>query len=148
VPEWLNLAIALITQFEGWSSDPYQDPVGTWTIGYGFTGPDIGPKTAPMTKEAAISRLNALLGALNARLDVECKEPLTDHQRAACLSLAYNIGMGAFSRSNLLKYLNDGAYGAAASQFSLFTWSKGLQLPGLVKRREAEIACFNTPDQV
>jgi len=141
----INLAISLIEAFEGWSSEPYKDPTGTWTIGYGFTE-GVGPKTPAITKEAAVGRLNAILGHLNSMLDIECKEPLTDHQRAACLSLTYNIGMGEFGRSTLLKYLNDGAYGAASAQFSMFTHSKGITLPGLVKRRAAEQACFNTKD--
>lgn len=146
MPNWLTLAITLMEGWEGFSSLPYRDVTGTWTIGYGFTGPDIGPKTLPMTKEAAVGLLNDKLGHLNSMLDIECREPLTDHQRAACLSLAYNIGMGEFGRSTLLKYLNDGAYGAACAQFSLFHFSKGISVGGLVKRRAAEQECFNTKD--
>lgn len=145
----INLAISLIEAFEGWSSEPYKDPTGTWTIGYGFTSLEkqaITCKTSPLTQAMALQELKRLLLLLKQRLNVECMEPLTNHQEAACLSLAYNIGMGEFGRSTLLKYLNDGAYGAASAQFSMFTHSKGITLPGLVKRRAAEQACFNTKD--
>jgi GH24 family phage-related lysozyme (muramidase) len=54
--------------------------------------------------------------------------------------------MGRFGQSELLKYLNDGAYGAACSQFGQFTYSKGLQIKGLVNRRAAEMVCFNQVD--
>lgn len=142
----INLATALITQFEGFEEGPYQDPTGTWTIGYGFTGPWVNRATPAMSKEQAITYLSNLLEGIDQRLNGMCFEPLTDHQRAACLSLSYNIGLGSFSQSTLLKYLNDGAYGAASSQFGLYTWSRGVQLAGLVKRREAEKECFNTAD--
>jgi lysozyme len=145
----IQLATDLLTQFEGYSSTPYKDVTGTWTIGYGFTrlnNKAITSNTPLLDKAMALNELISRLGRLNNQLDVECKEPLTHHQRAACLSLAYNIGMGEFARSTLLKYLNDGAYGAACAQFSLFHFSKGISVAGLVKRRAAEQECFNTKD--
>jgi lysozyme len=149
MPPYLNLALSLIEAFEGFSPIPYIDPTGTWTIGYGFTslaGKPITLNTPPLDKASAAVELLSRLQHLNNQLDTQCFEPLSDHQRAACLSLAYNIGMGEFARSTLLRYLNDGAYGAAADQFGVFTYSKGLRLVGLVKRRAAERECFNTKD--
>jgi lysozyme len=145
-PDALKLALALITRWEGFESEPYQDATGTWTIGYGFTE-GITRTSPPMTREQALPLLTSKITSINTHLDIICLEPLSNHQRAACLSLAYNIGMGAFGRSTLLRYLNEGAYGAASAQFLMFTWSKHVQLAGLVKRREAEMTCFNTPDQ-
>jgi lysozyme len=144
--DYLILAIDLIKRFEGYSSEPYQDPTGTWTIGYGFTGPNITAKSPPMTQEQADDLLGTKLISLNQLLDTECFEPLTNHQRAALLSLGWNIGMGRLGRSTLMAQLNNGAYGVAAAQFLVFTFSKGVQLSGLTARREAEMACFNTAD--
>lgn len=143
------LATGLITRYEGFEPKPYKDPVGIWTIGYGFTSLKNSPitvNTPLMSQEEALIELKARLLLLNQQLNVICFEPLTDHQRAALLSFTYNIGIGAFQGSTLLKYLNDGAYGAAASEFLLWTHSKGITLPGLVKRREAELTCFKTKD--
>jgi lysozyme len=99
-----------------------------------------------MTEEEALAKLTALLRSLDMYLGIEVHVDLTNHQRAALLSLAYNIGMGNLGKSTLLAYVNQGAFGAAASQFLVWTYSKGSQLPGLTKRRQAEMEFFQQPD--
>lgn len=149
MPPHINLATALIQRFEGYSSTPYKDVTGTWTIGYGSTklnGSPVTAKTPPIDKDTALKALSETLSQIDSYLPSHCFEPLTDHQRAAILSLTYNIGLCNFGQSTLLKYLNDGAYGAAAAQFLVWTFSKHIDEPGLHKRREAEMAFFNTKD--
>lgn len=68
--------------------------------------------------------------------------PLTDNQRAALVSLVFNIGVAAFSNSTLLRLLNGGNYQAAADQFSVWKKVKGKDSPGLIARRARERALF------
>ena len=76
--------------------------------------------------------------------------PLNDNEFSALVSLVYNIGPGAFSRSTLLKHLNDGRRQAAADQF--LVWVNGkvkgvrVVLRGLVSRRKAERELFLKPE--
>jgi lysozyme len=144
----ITLASSLITQFEGYSASPYQDSGGVWTIGYGSTYANnkaISLKTPPITQAIALQMLAGDLITLSNRVKAECFEPLNDNQEAAILSFVYNVGVGAFSGSTLLKYLNDRAWGAAAAQFNSWTHCKGITLPGLVRRWEAERVLFLTP---
>ena len=145
---YLPLALALLTRWEGFKEEAYQDQGGIWTVGYGFTSLSGQPVTrlSTITRSEALPILTNLLVTNNTYLNLHCFEPLTNHQRAACLSLAYNIGMGNFGKSTLLKYLNDGAYGAASAQFLVWTYCKHEYDRGLANRREAEKACFDTRD--
>jgi lysozyme len=56
----------------------------------------------------------------------------------ALTSLVFNIGLGNFSTSTLLKMINAGSADAAADQFLRWNRAGGVILSGLVKRREAE----------
>lgn len=73
--------------------------------------------------------------------------PLTEHQKAALVSFAFNVGLGNLKSSTLLRHLNDGDYQGAANQFLVWNKAAGHVLPGLVKRREAERAMFLAPDE-
>jgi len=78
--------------------------------------------------------------------------PLTDNQFSACVSLAYNIGIGriggtrGFLGSSLFKHLNAGRFEMIRPSFNKFVFSAGQKLPGLVKRRSDEADLFFTPD--
>jgi lysozyme len=149
VQSYLDIALNLIRQFEGFISQPYQDVTGTWTVGIGFTtlnSKPVGPNTPSLDEITSINILLGLLQQLDRNLATELFVELTNHQRAALLSLAYNIGLGNLGKSTLLKYVNEGAFGAAASQFLVWTYSKGVALPGLAKRRQIEMECFLIPD--
>jgi lysozyme len=76
------------------------------------------------------------------RIKKYIKVPLTANQFSACVSLSYNIGDGAFSRSSVLEYINAKDFANAAKSFAL--WNKGGDkvLPGLVKRRAEEASLF------
>ncbi len=62
---------------------------------------------------------------------------------AALASLVYNIGIGNFRASTLLRLLNAGAVKAVvARQFSRWDRAHGSQMRGLTLRRAAERALF------
>jgi lysozyme len=68
--------------------------------------------------------------------------PLTQNQFDALVSFVFNLGVGNFRTSTLLKKLNAGDNDGAAQEFGRWIHAGGKALPGLVRRREAERALF------
>jgi lysozyme len=62
----------------------------------------------------------------------------------ACVSFAFNAGLGNFQRSTIRMKINRGEWEAAAEAFMQWTKGGGRELPGLVKRRKAEIKLFQS----
>jgi lysozyme len=106
------------------------------TLGYGATaGVRLGQKTTP---ERALIRLLADADE-HARGVKSCiAVPLYQHEFDAYVSLAFNIGVGAFCGSTLVLLLNSGDYGGACKQILRWNRAGGRVLNGLVKRRQAE----------
>lgn len=143
-------ALDLVKEFEGLKLTAYQDPVGIWTIGYGTTaaaGLGIVPKSGMTITEAqAASYLMRGLEKFADQIKGGITVPVTGNQFGALVSLAYNIGPGAFLKSTLLRKLNAGDYAGAADQFLVWNKAKGKVLKGLTRRREAERALFLRKD--
>lgn len=137
--------ISLIKQFEGLRLTAYQDSVGVWTIGYGWTQPVDGKPIRPgMTiKEETAERL-LRTGLVGYESDVSklVNVKLMQGQFDALVSFAYNLGARALSTSTLLQKLNAGDYAGAADEFPRWNKAGGKVLPGLTLRREAERALF------
>ena len=125
-----------IATHEGYRSEAYKDTVGIPTIGFGETaGVKMGDKTTP---ERALVQL---LESTEKHADAirQCiRVPLYQNEFDAYVSLAYNIGTGAFCKSTLVKKLNQGDYTGACNEIRRWNKAGGKVLPGLVKRREAE----------
>lgn len=141
---WIDSAISLAKEFEGCKLEAYPDPMYGWkvsTIGYGATGPAIVEGTV-WTQEQADADLLYRMKGIGAHVDMLVTVPISDEQKAALCDLAYNIGLGAFERSTLLVCVNVDHMQGAADQFKVWTKSNGVELPGLVKRRNAERALF------
>ena len=71
--------------------------------------------------------------------------PVNQNQFDALVSLDYNIGVGNFKSSSVVKNLTAGDFAAAAQSFALWNKSGGQVSQGLVNRRNMEIDLFNTP---
>lgn len=117
------------------------DPVkGTLTIGYGST--KNVKQGMVITKTQAEGRLTKDLAPFEKGVDQAVKVPLTDNQFAALVSFAYNVGMGAFLGSTLLKKLNAGEYDSVPYQMGKWTKTtingKKVVSAGLVNRRASE----------
>lgn len=129
-------ALVGIATHEGYRGEAYRDAAGIPTIGYGETaGVKMGDKTTP---ERALVQL---LESTEKHADAirQCIHvPLYQHEFDAYISLAYNIGTGAFCRSTLVKKLNAKDYARACEEIKRWNRAGGKVLPGLVKRREAE----------
>ena len=142
-------AVGLVTQFEGFSATPYQDPVGVWTIGYGSTrdldGSPVCATTLPVTDDqgAALVRRDLMDSALECSRSV--KVHLTATQLAALEDFIYNLGAANFRSSTLLRKLNSGDYAGAAAEFDKWDQAGGKVLAGLLRRRQAETVLFQTP---
>lgn len=139
-------ALDLIKEFEGLRLETYRDSVGVLTIGYGTTaaaGVGINPQPGmTITQAQAEQYLRAGVEKFAAQIRPMIKVPVTPNEFGACVSLAYNIGPGAFTRSSVLRFLNAGSKDIAAQKFALWNKAGGKVLAGLTRRRAAEAALF------
>ena len=140
-------AAKIIADFEGLRLRAYKDSGGIWTIGYGTTiNPDTGlpiKQGDSITKETALRWLKIETASVASRVKALIKRPVTDNQLAALTSLAYNIGLGAFGRSTLLRKLNAGENSSAiAAEFLRWNKVAGKEIPGLTNRRKLEAELF------
>jgi len=138
----------LIKSFEGWRAEAYMDPVGIATIGYGTTaraGVGIVPIIGmTITKEEGDFYLQQGVNKFAALIEPHITAPINENEAAAFISLAYNIGPNAFNRSSALRHFNNGDKPRAALSILLWNKAGGKVLGGLVRRREAEKALFQT----
>lgn len=144
---WRQIAFRLITKWEGCELHAYPDPAtgdSPWTVGWGATGPDIGPATV-WTQAQADTDLQNRIDAIGSAIDVFGVH-LNDNQKGALCSLAYNIGIGNLSNSTLLKCLRRGDYLGASAQFLMWNKAAGRVMNGLVSRRKDEKATFDAPE--
>jgi lysozyme len=137
--------LALIEQAEGCRLTAYPDP-GTggdpWTIGTGHTGPDVH-EGLTITQAQADDLLRQDLARFEQGVAALVAGHLTTQdQFDALVSFAFNLGLGAFGGSSLLRLHNGGTYAAAAGEFGKWIHSNGRVLPGLVRRRAAEAALY------
>ncbi|HGM6764213.1 TPA: lysozyme [Serratia marcescens] len=137
--------IELIKRFEGLELKAYQDSVGVWTIGYGWTQMVDGKKIAPGMRidQATADRL-LKCGVVQYEQGVNqlVKVRITQGQFDALVSFAYNLGLRSLSTSTLLRKLNDGDKQGAADEFGRWVNAGGKRLDGLVTRRAAERRMF------
>lgn len=160
---------ALMHQYEGCRNKPYLCPAHIWTIGYGhvlYQDQIRLPMVRVEGKDVPMIRKEYPLGAADNRVfnkeeidalfrnDVDSFERgvlrlapgLAGRQGAfdACVSFAFNAGLGNFQRSTIRMKINRGDWEGAAEAFMSWTKGGGKELPGLVKRRQAERALFKT----
>lgn len=135
---------------EGLRLKAYRDGGGVPTIGYGHTNDATYPVKMGQTctKAEAEVFLRHDVAEAERMIDHVVKVPLNGNQYGALVSLAFNIGNGAFAKSTLVKKLNAKDYDGAARQFDRWVNDNGKRVPGLVARRDREQALFNTPAPV
>jgi lysozyme len=145
-PDLPEAAIVLVKKWEGFRAAPYLCPAGKATIGYGatfyLTGRKVTLQDPPIGEGEAGVLLRKMLEVFAADVLVSVKMPLSPNEFGALISLAYNIGIGAFRNSTLLRKLNAGDKAGAAEQFGAWVKGGGKTLPGLVSRRADEVALF------
>jgi len=130
------LAAGLVAGFEGLRTVAYRDPIGIPTACFGETrGVHMGQAyTVDQCKQMLGDRLEEFDRGVMACIHVA----ITPAQEAASISLAYNIGVGAFCKSSVARKFNGGDPRGACDAFRLFNRAAGIVMPGLTRRREAE----------
>ena len=137
--------VDLICGFEGKRLTAYDDGVGVWTIGFGTTVYPNGIKVMKgdtCTEAQAKTYMAHDLKKFEATVNKAVTVQLNQNQFDALVSLAYNIGTNAFSKSTLVKKLNANDNRAAADQFDVWVNAGGKRMQGLVNRRAKEKALF------
>ena len=136
--------IALIKEFEGLRLKAYQCPGGVWTIGYGHTA---GVKPGMLISKAqAEEYLKADLIAFERYLN-GLGLALNQNQFDALVSFIYNVGTGHFSSSTLLRKVRANPQdNSIMDEFLRWVYSKGRVLPGLQRRRLAEMKLYFSND--
>ncbi len=159
-----DAGINLIKEFEGYKNQAYKCSAGYWTIGYGHkltTKDDFARIAQGINRKDATDK--DITGANRELTLKECEDILkqdlrvfcdgvrmainnkaTQNQFNAMVSLAYNIGLGAFKGSSVLKYHKIGNYKDASEWF--LAWKNatinGVKKPILLPRREKEKALY------
>lgn len=136
------IATAIAIPAEGLRQFAYYDPAGILTTCYGHTGEDVQRNV-----KYSLDKCKALLteDMLNAVEQVEkCHPNLPQNVHAAFADAVYNLGPTVACDSTASRYLQAGDYDSACRQ--LPRWNRArvggvlVQLPGLTKRRNAEMA--------
>lgn len=131
---------AFVSSHEGLRQEAYYDPVGILTVCYGHTGPDV-QKGVRYSEEQCQRILKNDIERHAEALDC-IKTPLTEHQKIAFVSFAFNVGKTKFCNSTLVKKANKGDLKGACKELDRWVYGnqngKMVKLPGLVKRRAQE----------
>lgn len=151
-----DAGIDFIAKFEGRRMAVYLDPVGLPTVGVGHLLTAAEKKKWPVGHKLSTAEVNELFrkdvkrfeDAVNSKVKV----PLRQNEFDALVSLAFNIGTGALSKSTVLRRLNAGDRHGAADAFLSWNKAGGRVLNGLTRRRKAEREMFlsgllSFPDQ-
>ena len=146
IDQAVEIAADLCHQFEGLSLKPYLCPAGIPTIGYGSThyadGRAVSLKDKPINAAQADEllrltlRRDCLPGVLQASPGLADKPSAL----AAIVDFSYNLGVGRYAGSTLRKRVDAGDWLGARTELAKWVRAKGEVLPGLVSRRDAEIA--------
>lgn len=122
----------LLVAREGKRNKAYLDSVGVWTIGVGHTGPEVHEGLVWTDAE-----IEAALRADIARFEDAINDSVTvgleQYQFDALVSFSFNVGVGAFKTSTLLRKINLQQFEAAALQFD--RWHIP---PEITRRRNGE----------
>jgi GH24 family phage-related lysozyme (muramidase) len=145
---WIVPARKIVREFEGCVLNAYRCPAGIWTIGWGSTTID----GKAVREGQAISQAQA-----DAQLDTDLQRfydalvraipavgGWSSNRAAALVSWVYNVGVGAMQDSTLRRRILAGEHPPAVVQQELPRWNRadGVELPGLTRRRAAEVALF------
>jgi lysozyme len=144
----IDIASPLIKQYEGLKLKAYKCSAGVWTIGYGNTS-YLGKIQSNQPCNQTISQVKAeqlFKQDLQRFFDgvyQEIGSICNNYQIAACISLAYNIGLDAFKKSTVLKKIKTKAPREDVIEWFL-KWNKinGEESKGLTNRRVKEITLF------
>ncbi|KAF9466006.1 lysozyme [Collybia nuda] len=156
-PPAVNTAtVNLIKEFEGFVASPSPDPIGLPTVGYGHLCKQTNcaevPYSFPMTQAQAAALLQTDIKTFTkcVSADIVDSVKLNANQYGALASWAFNVGCGNVGSSTLIKRLNakENPNTVASEELPKWHFAGGVSLPGLVRRRAAEVTLFKTASSV
>jgi lysozyme len=136
--------LRLIRRFEGFSAIPYLCPAGYLTVGYGHVVKNPAAFRQPITEDEATEILVLDIQKAEKAVLRLITVPLSDGQFDALVSFTFNLGSGALQRSTLRRKVNREDHAEVPAEFLRWVWAGGKKLKGLIHRREAEAALYNT----
>lgn len=143
-------AIDLIHSMESFRANAYKDPGSKdglpITIGWGSTS-DLAGKPIKLTDIWTQQYANDKFAQDLAKFETGVLKalngaPVTQAQFDAMVSLAYNIGVGAFTGSTVARKHKAGDYAGAQAAFAMWNKNDGKVMSGLVRRRGAEAEMY------
>lgn len=146
----LTPAAELAMRFEGLRLKPYLCPAGVATIGHGNTryldGRAVTLDDPAITHSEALELLLRSMDRVYLPALLRQCPVLIQHENRlnAMLDWVFNLGPGALQVSTLKRRINDGDWAGAAEEIPKWNKGGGRVLPGLVKRRAAERALFES----
>lgn len=148
--------LELLKQWEGFKPDVYRDSAGLPTIGVGHlitkseqtTGEIvIGGVPAQyadgLTDQQVLDLLSQDVEPAEQAVNNGVKLELDQNQFDALVSFTFNVGVGAFTGSTLLKVLNQGQSDQVPDQLRRWNKAGGQVVQGLANRRENEVKLWN-----
>ena len=142
----------LIHKYEQFRNHPYIDAVGVPTIGWGNTyypnGKAVTMNDKPLTRKEADELFNTIVQGFESAVNKHVNKWLEQPQFDALVSFAYNVGVGNFRSSTLLKVINEDPNNYEEIERQFKRWNKGRvngklkELRGLTKRRNEEFYLY------
>jgi lysozyme len=154
--EFSKNGVVLLKELEGCKEYLYYDSGGLATIGIGhlltyeelstgiikinvhFINHDLHGLTKEQCEELLVQDLRKFIEAV----DSYVKVPLSQNQFDALVCFVYNIGVGAFINSTLLRKLNRKLYIEVPTELKRWNKAKGKPVQGLTNRRNKEISLW------
>ena len=123
-------------------------PIGA-TIGYGHLIKPYENFSNGITEEQATELLLQDISVAEKAVRNNVRVPLTQNQFDALVIFAYNIGTANFTKSTVIKYINNpnfhsNNYPNLKSAWLSWNKSRGQKISGLVNRRNQEWILFNS----
>lgn len=142
--------IELIKHWEGFKNHPYLCPANVPTIGYGSTyypdGTAVKMTDKPITIKEGVELLKLTVKGYEMGVDKAVTSTINQNQFDALVSFTYNLGVGAFKSSTLLKKINKNPLDETIKyEFSRWNKSNGKPMKGLTRRRNSEAYLYFLP---
>jgi lysozyme len=142
-----DAGLKIIREFEKCRLEAYLDTLAAppvWTVGWGQTGAHVREGTR-WTQRRADQELVMTVNAVSKDVRSACSVVPNENQFAAMVSLTYNIGIGNFRKSSVLRLHNQSKFAEAANAFTMWNKAGGKVRAGLTRRRSVEAALYLTP---
>jgi lysozyme len=130
-----------IKGFEQLRLTAYLDTGGVWTIGYGHTRSALSGMQ--ISEARALMLLAEDVAEAVAAVNKMVRVPLEQYEFDALVSFVFNIGVGAFKSSTMLRCINDRAEPMRiGTEFLRWVYDNGKKIAGLETRRRKERLLF------